>query len=184
MHDVCSKTLAPPSPSPSPSPSWHVRGGCRGFTFTEGGVAWRVILTADIPCRSTSVSHGCILHYTGSGIGAVIAEDLLALGCKVVIASRDEEKLLKAVSRLKSKRAWTTTSYLDTYLSKRVIFGLCQNKGAVYTDVRSLANITVLVSVVTCRASSRTFQQYPKEELQYHRGQSAVLPATSETRIK
>lgn len=41
----------------------------------------------------------------GSGMGEVIAEDLAALGCTVVIASRNEEKLVEAVKRLKRKVA-------------------------------------------------------------------------------
>ena len=38
-------------------------------------------------------------------MGEVIAEDLAALGCTVVIASRNEEKLVEAVKRLKRKVA-------------------------------------------------------------------------------
>ena len=41
----------------------------------------------------------------GSGIGEVIARDLLALGCRVVIASRTEDKLVAAVERLKAATA-------------------------------------------------------------------------------
>ena len=49
------------------------------------------------------VGRSAIVTGGGSGIGKAIARELLSLGCKVLIASRDEAKLEGAAAELRAE---------------------------------------------------------------------------------